>query len=491
MSYKRIRPGYEDSTVMRMKVLTDEQCELIVSSAAKILAHTGIEVQDEAIRSLLEKAGCTIEDTRVRVPEAVLKDCLEKVPSEIQLYDREGKKAMLIRGYNTYYGPGLCNTLMVDTETGERRESTKEDAKEVAILCDALKNIDFVYGLVGIMDCPAIISEIYELSSMLQYTTKPLAGWNNSLEGCQETLDMCVAVAGSLEKLQEKPFIFMYAGNPVAPFVHPKEYLEKLKFWVERKIPVIYPTGTQLGINGPVTMAGALVSAMVDDLAGVVITQTLRAGAPFMGNAFGIPLDMRTMHACYGAPEMCLNQVAQADLHHYLAIPTWSIGGCSDSKILDEQATLEVAMTMAFNELSGNNLCHDLGFLEGGLIGSKELLVLCDEIAGYLRRIMRGIEFDEESLALDLIEELGPGGRYMSEDHTVENFRDVVRMSDLLDHHRYSAWQASGAKSMGERLNDKVKSILANHQSKPLDAKVARKLQEVVERAEKRAAGAC
>ena len=489
MSYRRIRPGYEDSPVMRMKALTDEQCELIISSAAKILAGTGIEVQDEEIRNLLTEAGCTAEGTRVRVPESVLKDCLDHVPSEIKLYDREGNDALLIRGYNTYYGPGLCNTLMVDTETGERRESAKEDAKEVAILCDALPNIDFVYGLVGIMDCPAIISEIYELSSMLQYTTKPLAGWNNSLEGCQETLDMCVAVTGSLERLQEKPFIFMYAGNPVAPFVHPKEYLEKLKFWVKHKIPVIYPTGTQLGINGPFTMAGALVSAMVDDLAGVVITQVLRPGAPFMGNAFGIPLDMRTMHACYGAPEMCLNQMAQADLHHYLAIPTWSIGGCSDSKILDEQAALEVAMTMAFNEVSGNNLCHDLGFLEGGLIGSKELLVLGDEIAGYLRQIMRGIDFDEESLALDLIEELGPGGRYMSEDHTVENFREVVRMSDLLDHHRYSAWQASGAKSMGKRLNDKVKAILASHQPKALPPEIVCRLEAVVARAEKRAAG--
>jgi len=490
MSYKRMRPGYEDSPVMRMRALTDEQCELIISSAAKILAETGIEVQDDEIRDLLVKAGCTAEGSRVRVPESVLKDCLEKVPSEIKLYDREGKEALLIRGYNTYYGPGLCNTLMVDTETGQRRESTKEDAKEVAILCDALPNIDFVYGLVGIMDCPAIISELYELSSMLQYTTKPLAGWNNSLAGCQDTLDMCVAVAGSLEKLQEKPFIFMYAGNPVAPFVHPKEYLDKLKFWVDHKIPVIYPTGTQLGINGPVTMAGALVSAMADDLAGVVITQVLRPGAPFMGNSFGIPLDMRTMHACYGAPEMCLNQVAQADLHHYLAIPTWSIGGCSDSKVLDEQAALEVAMTMAFNEAGGNNLCHDLGFLEGGLIGSKELLVLGDEIAGYLRRIMRGIEFDEESLALDLIQELGPGGRYMSEDHTVENFREVVRMSDLLDHRRYSAWQDAGAKSMGERLNDKVKAILANHQPKALDADIVQKLEEILARAEKRAANA-
>ena len=236
-------------------------------------------------------------------------------------------------------------------------------------------------------------------------------------------------------------------------------------------------------------MAGALVSAMVDDLAGVVITQVLRPGAPFMGNAFGIPLDMRTMHACYGAPEMCLNQMAQVDLHHYLAIPTWSIGGCSDSKILDEQAALEVAMTMAFNEVSGNNLCHDLGFLEGGLIGSKELLVLGDEIAGYLRQIMRGIDFDEESLALDLIEELGPGGRYMSEDHTVENFREVVRMSDLLDHHRYSAWQASGAKSMGKRLNDKVKAILASHQPKALPPEIVCRLEAVVARAEKRAAG--
>ena len=201
MSYRRIRPGYEDSSVMRMKALTDEQCELIISSAAKILAGTGIEVQDEEIRNLLTEAGCTAEGTRVRVPESVLKDCLDHVPSEIKLYDREGNDALLIRGYNTYYGPGLCNTLMVDTETGERRESAKEEAKEVAILCDALPNIDFVYGLVGIMDCPAIISEIYELSSMLQYTTKPLAGWNNSLEGCQETLDMCVAVTGSLERL--------------------------------------------------------------------------------------------------------------------------------------------------------------------------------------------------------------------------------------------------------------------------------------------------
>ena len=120
-------------------------------------------------------------------------------------------------------------------------------------------------------------------------------------------------------------------------------------------------------------------------------------------------------------------------------------------------------MTMAFNEVSGNNLCHDLGFLEGGLIGSKELLVLGDEIAGYLR--------------------------HMSEDHTVENFREVVRMSDLLDHHRYSAWQASGAKSMGKRLNDKVKAILASHQPKALPPEIVCRLEAVVARAEKRAAG--
>ena len=487
MSFRRIRPGYTQPPVMQMRALTDEQCETIIEAAAGLLEKTGVEVLHQEIREMLGKAGCSVEGTRVRVPREVLKRALESIPSEIRLYNRDGEEALLLGGYHTYYGPGLCNTLMVDLETGERRPTVKEDAREIAILCDALPNIDFVYGLVGITDCLPELQEIYELHSLLQYTSKPLAGWNSTRAGCQEVFDMCAAVAGGAEKLREKPFIFMYAGNPVAPFVHPEEYLDKLKFWIERGIPVVYPTGTQPGVNGPVTLAGTLTIAMVDNLAGIVISQVIRPGAPYMGNTIGVPMDMRTMHACYGAPELCLTQMAQADLMHYLAIPTWAIGGASDAKVLDEQAAMETALTLVYNQVAGGNAVHDLGFLEGGLVGSKELLVLSDEIIAYLRRIARGIEINEDTLAVDLIAELGPSASYLAEEHTVEYFREEIVMSDLLDHNRYIAWEQEGGKTMGRRLNERAREILQTHHPKPLPAETVQALDEILLRARRRA----
>jgi trimethylamine--corrinoid protein Co-methyltransferase len=221
-------------------------------------------------------------------------------------------------------------------------------------------------------------------------------------------------------------------------------------------------------------------------LSGLVIAQLTREGAPFVYGGGVAIMDMWTGGVSYAAPEFLINMAALCDLGRYYRLPVFSFGACSDSKAFDQQAALEGALWTLVTALAGGNLSHDVGYMDSGLTSSMEMTVMGDELIGMVRRFMRGIEVNAETMALDVIDQVGPGGHFLSEEHTRRHFRQSNWVPTLIDRNNYDIWQAQGALTYGQRANDRVRQILESHQPQPLPAEIQHAVQAIVARADAR-----
>jgi trimethylamine--corrinoid protein Co-methyltransferase len=229
------------------------------------------------------------------------------------------------------------------------------------------------------------------------------------------------------------------------------------------------------------TLAGCQVVWNVGAMVGLVLSQLKREGAPYVMAGWGAgALDMRTMVQPYAEPDR--RGIAQA-LAHFHGLPMFALGGCSDSKCLDEQAGIEAALTLMVTALTGGNIVHDLGYLESGLCYSLAQLAICDDILGWIDHCLRGVDVSDEALAVDLIDEVGPDGQYLDSPHTLAHFRERWYPS-LIDRQNYDNWQSRGAKTMQQRAAEKVEAILSKHKPEPLPQEVAQAVRAIVERAE-------
>jgi trimethylamine--corrinoid protein Co-methyltransferase len=296
---------------------------------------------------------------------------------------------------------------------------------------------------------------------------------------------MAEAVAGGPDALRLNPFVACYI-NVTTGLRHNEEALQKLLYLADKGLPALYIPVAQGGTTAPVTVAGCQVIWNVGALVGLVISQLKREGTPFVMAGWGAySLDMRTLVKPYAGPDF--RGVAQAMAHHY-GLPMFALGGCSDSKCVDQQAGIEAALTLMVTALTGGHIVHDLGYLESGLCYSLAQLVICDEIVGWLAHCLRGVDTSEEALAVDLIHEMGPDGQYLDSEHTLKHFRDRWHPT-LIDRQNYDNWQAQGSKTLAQRAAERVDEILAEHQVQPLPDDVAQKVKAIVRRAEEAAGG--
>ncbi|GFP43664.1 trimethylamine---corrinoid protein Co-methyltransferase, partial [Candidatus Hakubella thermalkaliphila] len=339
----------------------------------------------------------------------------------------------------------------------------------------------------SISDVPQALADLHEFEAMVTNSIKPIVAWAFYVESMKDIYEMCVAIAGSEEEFLRNPFMIFYA-EPNTPLYHGKDAVEKLLFAAEKKIPIVYTPCPIAGGTAPATMAGMLVDTLAECLSGVVMSQVVRPGAPIiMGGVVSI-MDMATTILSYGAPELALASAALAEVARYLKLPMWSTGGCTDSRLLDEQAALEAALNLLLAGLSGANLIHDVGFMESAMTGSQELLVLSDEIIGMVKRVVRGVEVNEETLALDVINKVGPGGNFLGEDHTLRHFRTEAWYPRLLDRRMYLDWVGGGSLTLAQRVNKKTREVLESYQPVPLPQDVLEGIDEILRRADERAA---
>lgn len=476
-----------DPTVKRfnanpLEYLSPEQMRDIHSAALEILEDCGTVIHHEKAIALLHTAGaCIKDDRRAFIPGGLVEWAIGRAPSRVTIYDRNGKPFMFLEGRNVYYGTGSDCPYLRDSFTGERREFLSRDVEDAVRLVDALPNIDFTMSMGLAPDYPSELQYQHKYAIMIRNSTKPQVITAANKSCLEDIVDIAAAVTGGRPELSRKPVFVLY-DEPTSPLVHINEALEKLMFMAENNLPTNYSPGIMAGGTSPITIAGSIAQAIAEILAGLVIHQLTSPGAPFIFGAGMSPMDMQSMQPTYSSPEAMVSQAGVCQIGRCLYnLPTWGFGGCSASKLVDEQAVNEASSYIMMSGWMGTNLVHDVGYLEFGLTYSFDLLVMCDEFIGQVRRMMEGIRIDREYLAVDAVKRVGPGGHFLQDDHTLNHFRENW-MPGLTDRKTYDTWKTEGATSMGRRTKEKIKYILENHQPESLPAEVDAEIDKILER---------
>lgn len=452
------------------------ECEQIHAASLEILERVGVDVHHKQARDILVKGGASAEGLRVRIPEFMVTRALSTAPKNIILCDRSGNVAMRAGSYNTYYGGGSDCLNILDHRTGERRKAVLNDVREASRLMDALPEIDFVMSAFLPDDVDARIYDRYQMEVMLNNTTKPIVYVTPDFEGCVTAVEMCEAVAGGAEAFQRRPFATCYI-NVTSGLIANAEALQKSIFLAEKGLPQLYIPLNAGGVNSPHTTAGCMASMNAGTLLGVVLSQLVREGVGIAIPGWnGGPYNLKTMVGNYVLAE---EQGVPTSMGKYYDLPVFGLGGCSDSKVLDQQCGFEATISLVTSLIHGANIVHDVGFMDAGMQGSLQLIALCNDHLGFLRAATRGVTVNEDTLALDVIEELGPTGDYLSHQHTMQHYKQPF-YSELADKNQHSVWQKRGSTSMEERAASMVDNLLATHEPGPLPTDIQRLLKEIV-----------
>jgi trimethylamine--corrinoid protein Co-methyltransferase len=466
---------------------------MVYQATLEVLNRTGVHVHNAEARALLAGAGARVDGVRVWIPPHIVQDAIVANPRSFTLWGRPSGEGRVQESHyrlqivpdRTYFGAGPTCTYFVDPETEVRRKTLRGDPGMAALVCDALDNLDYVMGLGLIDDVHHRLAPVYEFAEMVSHTAKPVLPWAYSVDNVADIYEIGLAVAGSEATLQARPFFALFATFQ-SPLVQTDEELANAFWAVERGIPVIFIGGGTAGSSAPITGAASLVVTLAGALSSLAIMQLKKRGAPVCIGGVPQAMDLRTARPSYGAPEMSLYSAALADVTRYLNLPFMGTAGASEAKVLDLQAAIESTLQVVLSGLSHAALIHDVGFLDCAEIGSLESLVMNDEIISMARWIMRGIEVSDDTLMLDLIDRVGPGGEFVSAKETARLCRREVWLPTLLDRQTWTSWEEAGSPTMSDRIKMRLREILASHQPPPLPPGAAEGIEEVLQAAEAR-----
>jgi trimethylamine--corrinoid protein Co-methyltransferase len=464
--------------------LSPAQCQKLYYACLEVLERSGVRLYDDEALGLMRRAGLAVEEgNRVHIPAGLVEKALSTVPKRLVIYDRLGRPAMRLEGRRAYFGAGSECLNIIDHRTNERRPPTLKDVREGVTVADALPNVSFVMSMFTPHEEPADLVNQLQMEIMLSHSTKPMVFIGADFPSCLDAVEMAEAVAGGPEEFRRRPFAVCYV-NVTTCLRHNQESLQRLLYMSAKGLPVIYVPSGQGGTTAPITLAGTMLFPLAGGLAGLVLSQLKREGAPFIFPGWaGSMLDMKTTIQPYADPE---KRGGAIDFAHFLGLPMFGLGGATDSKAVDEQAAAEVALTMLTDALMGGHMIHDLGYLESGQAFSLALMTICDELLSWIRAFMKGVAMTEEDLALDLIAAQGPDGQYLSCEHTTRNYRGRWYPA-LLDRGNRKQWLAKGGLTLAQRAAQRVDQILESHRPEPLEPAAAKAVGAIVARARARA----
>jgi trimethylamine--corrinoid protein Co-methyltransferase len=340
------------------------------------------------------------------------------------------------------------------------------DVVDAIHVVDALPEMGFCMSMGIPSDLTTANAYRQQFSLMLEHTSKPIIFVCDDRADCEAIAAMAAVPAGGPEPLRLNPTLLLYS-EPTTPLSHSETATGKLLYMAEQGLPIVHSPAPMMGGTAPVTLAGGLALGNAEVLSSLVMHQLARAGSPFVYGSGLHHMDMKTTISVYGAPEFQLARVAVAEMGQYYGLPTWGYAGHSDSCVMDEQAAADAAFSVQVALLAGGNLVHDVGYLEAGLTTSPEMIVFTSEMVSMMRAFMQGVAFDSESLALDAIHNVGPGGDFLTARHTLKHFRNLWQ-PELMDRRRADDWVAAGSQRLGRRLCDKTVAIMEEHRPEPL-----------------------
>ncbi len=469
----------------RLDFLSKDELHNIHAATLEILEDPGLEVPSKRALRILEKAGADVdyEKSRVSMPSHLVKEALKSAPKTIRYGARNPKYDLSLEGKETYFTTDGTGTFIRDFETGERRTSTAEDLAKWAVIADYLPMIHVFWPSVTPADVPEPLQELHTWVISLSNTEKHVEGGANSAKEAQFSIEIAVAIMGGKDELKKRPIISA-VQCPVAPLRFDQGLIEANIEFAQAGIPVVPLAMPMAGGTAPVTLAGTLAVTNAEVLGSLVISEFASPGSPVLYGACPSNIDFRTgIFVC--SPEGGLLNVALAQLAHYYGLPSEICGGCSDSKTSDAQAAYERTLTLLPAILAGPDIICGMGGLEAAKTMAPELLVIDNEILEAILRLARGFEVNEDSLALDIIRKVGPGGHYLAEKHTLDRFRREHWLPKISDRRAFDVWEKEGEREIYEVAREKARKILATHKPEPIPNDTLKDISQTLKRYEK------
>lgn len=474
-----MKANYLQYNSPQFRVLSPKQMSDVHFASLHILEHIGVSIYcDEAIGLLADSGADTTNSKRVKIPGPVVEQALRTAPKSVTLYTREGKPHMFLNGQQIYFGAVSDCPDILDPYTRQRRPHYADDTGAMARLVDFLPNIDWIMNGGLAKGLPPALAEKVTQVQCLMNTSKPIVPSTIDAQGLRAMLELYSIVAGGLAALKSRPFL-CNSVEPTTPLVLELNALEMSLICAEHRIPNVIFSMLMAGGTSPATFAGTLAVANAELLGLLTVIQLKNPGTPVIYGGEPNIMDMKTAIFPYGAPELCLLSACLTEITHSYGLPMFGTAGTTDAKVIGAEAGAEVMYQCLMAALSGADMVHDVGLMDHCTMVSPELIVLTDEIIGMVDVSMQGVEINDATLALDLIEKVGPGGNFLNEDHTYEHFKKFW-VPQLMDRTQLTTGlNEQPGVHCEELLNKRTKDILDTHKPNPLPEDMVEEIRKL------------
>ena len=475
----------------KITLLDEAEIQAIHETSLKILKEVGVRVSSPQALDCLAEAGAAVdrEKSIARFDEKVVMWALETTGKQYIVHGRDPERVARY-GYgdqNLISSPGQY--AWFDHHTGERRQATLQDTIAAATVGDALPNVTVVGGMSVPMDVPEAVRDVVVTSQLVKTTSKPTWCWPSSRRNSTYILEIYKAIAGGKEALRRQPMVEVFL-EPISPLQLADPSLDSVFEYIDHGQPVAVGPMASVSGTGPATLAGTLALENAEVLAGIVTVQSIGPGTSMMYGGIPHLMDPRTAAFVFSSPEQALMALAMIEIGKHYGLPVYVNVNLSDSKTLDVQAGMEKMGTLVPAILAGGDLFGHSGILGEDHGGSLPWLVVDNEAMAFAKRLLRGFEIDEETLAAQVVADVGPGGHFLTHPHTLRHFRQEQWFpSNLWTRQPYDDWKAQGGLSMMDRAVVKVDQILAQHQPEPVDPALAKEIDRIVETARREIQG--
>ncbi len=463
--------------------LTEQQILRIHQASLDVLEHTGVHVENQEALALYQRGGARLDGQRVYITPHMVSEALDRAPSRVLLTGRDPAHDVVLEGKRVYAGTGGSPTMILDPGAVTIRPARLRDLADLARLADALPHCDFITIPLHPTDVPDEDVPVNRFYTCLANSTKHIMsnvqGKAGSLAGARQVIEMAGLIAGGRDALVERPIVSCVTSWMVSPLHLDTGVTDILIEWCKYRLPLVLSSAPMAGSTSPVTLAGTLVQLNAEQLSGIVLTQLVQPGTPVLAGYIPGLADMRSGGYVGGAVEFGMMQAAAAQLAHFYRVPIYGSGGMSDSKLPDAQAGYEKMATLLLAAMGGCNFIHHaISMVTNMSVASLEQAVIDDEIVGMVMRALRGVEVSDDSLAVEAIDRVGPGGHYLMDDHTLHFMRPEFYYPHLSDRQNRPAWEATGKQDTRARAIARLEKLLEQHESAPLPADIDRAIRD-------------
>ncbi len=419
-----------------MSLLSKNEIEMVHETSLKMLSEIGYQIDSAKVLRMLAKAGVKADEKKhlIYLEESSVKDALKSAPKTIKICSRGGKDFAIPQDRVQLVSPDGQPPAIFEVETGTKRPSTLKDVIDLAILSDALPEVDFIWPPVVATDMPSDMSSYYEFLATIAHSNKHIQHAAATEHEASFQIDVGSAILGSKEELKRRP-IFSNVITPISPLRYDEGGVEGMVALAKAGIPLVQLSMGIAGSVTPVSIAGTLAVINAENLCGLTISQIASPGAPSMYSSFSGVTDLRSGVFLCGTPEGVLMDVAAIEMAHHYGLPTCAGGLGNASRSLSVESGYQTGIGATASILAGSDMMVGLGGMDRDGMVSLEKLVLDCEVWRWMERLRQGVAVDAQTLGFEAMKRQGPGGTFLSDPHTLKFMRKELMIPQVTAYH--------------------------------------------------------